>query len=519
MSRFGHLLSAISYGLSAICCLILALSTVVPVCYAQTKSYDIALRLENEGKFKEATSLLEKRLTEPRLSGTLSPAEKETILFQIERMRRIRIDYSLTADELYAQLEHSVKNISREEFNRWLREGKFDARTIDDTLRFVGTSRSNLFFRNADIAARRIPLPDQRNFHEALLNDCISIEKASDSSGTPYVLPKDFRMKMEVTADSGAAKPGEFVKAWLPIPRRFPFQTDFKLVSSSSEPINIAGPNSPIRSVFMEQPADSNGGAKLTIEYTYRAFGVHFNLDKNKILPSPRPVPRKNILNFKDKTLICEDTAYIGFTSEAPNIIFTNKIKRLSREIVGRESNPLLKAKKIYDWISRNIKYSFAREYSTINNISDYCLTKEYGDCGQEAMLFITLCRYNGIPARWQSGWFTFPNAKDIHDWAEIYLLPYGWIPVDPYMGIAANRYMMDLTEKQRNLIHAFYFGGLDQYRMSANSDNNQTLAPAKKYFRSDNVDFQRGELETNTENIYFNKSNYNLQVEEIPTK
>ena len=60
---------------------------------------------------------------------------------------------------------------------------------------------------------------------------------------------------------------------------------------------------------------------------------------------------------------------------------------------------------------------------------------KGYGDCGQEAMLFITLCRLNGVPARWQSGWNTFSRDKSNHDWTEIYLAPYGWMPADPYMG------------------------------------------------------------------------------------
>ena len=476
----------------------------VPCLPAQTKSYDAALRLENEGKFQEATSLLEHVIHDD--AGTLSSVEKEKILFQIERMRRIRIDYSLTADELFAELEQGVKNISKEECNKWIKEGKFDARVIDDTLRFVSTSRSNLFFRNPDIASRKIsptgyfgtPLPKEHEFHEALYNDCIAIEKAADSLSTPYVLPKDFKMEMDVTVDSGTVKAGDTVKAWLPIPHGFPYQKDFELLTSSSKPLAVAPADYPIRSVFMEQPADSNGGAKFTIEYTYKTFGVHFNLKPSKVVRY-------------DKS----DSIYKKFTSEAPNIIFTGKIKKLSKEIVGKERNPLLKAKKIYDWISRDIKYSFAREYSTINNISDYCLTKEYGDCGQEAMLFITLCRYNGVPARWQSGWFTFPNAKDIHDWTQIYVLPYGWIPVDPYMGIASRRYLMDSTAKQRKVVHDFYFGGLDQYRMSANSDNNQTLTPAKKYFRSDNVDFQRGEVETNKSNIYFNEFDYNLDIQE----
>lgn len=465
------------------------------VCISQTKTYNDALRLEDEGKFAEATSMLSGLIGET----SVSPADSEKILYEIERMRRIRIDYSLTADELYSQLERTVRDITRPEFDGWIRDGKFDARIIDDTLRFVGTSRSNLFFRNPEIADRRLPLPDQRAFHTALLRDCISIEKAADSLGTPYVLPKDFNVTMNLTADSGAAVPGEIIRAWLPIPREFPFQVNYRLASCSSRPLNISSPGSTIRSLYMEQPADSTGGSDFKISYKYRTLGVHFNLDRNKILPY-------------DTT----DSVFKKFTSKSPNIIFTDKIKRLSTEIIGNETNPLMKARKIYDWVSGNIKYSFAREYSTISNISDYCLTKEYGDCGQEAMLFITLCRYNGIPARWQSGWFTFPNAKDIHDWTEIYLPPYGWVPVDPYMGIAATRYMNDLTEKERETIRDFYFGGLDQYRMSANSDNNQSLSPVKKFFRSDNVDFQRGELESKTGNIYFNKSDYDLSVEEV---
>ncbi|HMX63205.1 MAG TPA: hypothetical protein PKD58_09075, partial [Candidatus Sumerlaeota bacterium] len=37
---------------------------------------------------------------------------------------------------------------------------------------------------------------------------------------------------------------------------------------------------------------------------------------------------------------------------------------------------------------------------------------------------------------------------------------------------------------------------------------------PEKKSWRSDDVDFQRGELESNGKNIYFDKFNYKLNVE-----
>jgi transglutaminase-like putative cysteine protease len=211
------------------------------------------------------------------------------------------------------------------------------------------------------------------------------------------------------------------------------------------------------------------------------------------------------------------DPALSAFLREGEHVQFTPGIRALSDQITAGETNACLKAKRCYDWISGNIKYSFAIEYSTIRNISEYCRVHGYGDCGQEGLLFITLCRLNGIPARWQSGWNTFPGDKSNHDWTEIYLAPYGWVPVDPYMGIYATRYATSLTAAQRQELRDFYFGGLDQYRMSANSDHSQPLAPAKQAMRSDNVDFQRGELEWGGHNVYFDHFSYELTAKELP--
>ena len=100
----------------------------------------------------------------------------------------------------------------------------------------------------------------------------------------------------------------------------------------------------------------------------------------------------------------------------------------------------------------------------------------------------------------------------------EIYLAPYGWMPVDPYMGIYAMQHATTLNTDQRRQIRDFYFGGLDYYRMAANSDHNQTLTPAKESMRSDDVDFQRGELEWGNHNIYFDKYKWQLEWKELKT-
>ena len=89
-------------------------------------------------------------------------------------------------------------------------------------------------------------------------------------------------------------------------------------------------------------------------------------------------------------------------------------------------------------------------------------------------------------------------------------------MPVDPYMGIWAMRYANTLPHEQKSELRDFYFGGLDQYRMSANSDHSQVLSPAKRTIRSDDVDFQRGELEWVDSNIYFDRFSYNLSMKEV---
>jgi len=56
---------------------------------------------------------------------------------------------------------------------------------------------------------------------------------------------------------------------------------------------------------------------------------------------------------------------------------------------------------------------------------------------------------------------------------------------------------------------------------MAANSDHNQQLSPPKQSMRSDDVDFQRGELEWGGHNIWFDQYSYKLEYKEVkvPTK
>ncbi len=455
--------------------------------------------LELRGQFKQAAEVL----TAAQKDSSLPAGERRRIAFELDRLDRIRKDFPLTEDDLFSALQKSVRGLTRTEFDAWVQEKRFDSRDIDGRRYFMVSSVSNLFFRYPELVSRRNPPRDETKLdHDTL--DCVrAITQAARAAKKPYVLPKRFRASMTVTAAADAAPDGETISAWLPIPRLYPFQTDFELLSTSSPVKHLDDESSPIRSVELEQPARKGQPTRFQIQYAYTIQGVQFGLDPAATQPLSAEAKRE----------------LAPYLAEAPHVVFTPEIRELSRQIAGTETNLCVKARKFYDWIADHILYSYAIEYSTIRNISDYCRSRGYGDCGQEALLFITLCRLNGIPARWQSGWNTFPGGKTIHDWSEIYLAPYGWVPVDPYMGIYAARYATSLTPAERQEIRDFYFGGLDQYRMAANMDHCQQLKPPKRSMRSDTVDFQRGELEWGDHNIYFDHYSFDLKIEELQPK
>ena len=46
------------------------------------------------------------------------------------------------------------------------------------------------------------------------------------------------------------------------------------------------------------------------------------------------------------------------------------------------------------------------------------------------------------------------------------------------------------------------------------NDDISGQFYPAKKYIRSEPFDFQRGEVETSSKNLYFDKWDYDMKIE-----
>ncbi|OHB82644.1 MAG: hypothetical protein A2Z38_01645 [Planctomycetes bacterium RBG_19FT_COMBO_48_8] len=96
--------------------------------------------------------------------------------------------------------------------------------------------------------------------------------------------------------------------------------------------------------------------------------------------------------------------------------------------------------KNIYDYVLDNIEYSILgrKDWGAVKAIQ---LRK--GDCTEYSDLFVALCRAKNIPARVESGYTVgFAPTSTRHNWAEVYLQNYGWVPFDPSTGDVKNAIM-----------------------------------------------------------------------------
>lgn len=283
---------------------------------------------------------------------------------------------------------------------------------------------------------------------------------------------------------------GDTLKVWMPIPKNSRRQQLIDVHSKPTEGVIYGGGEDSHNGIYLEQPVARGNDAHFEIEVEYIAKGMYF--DPDSIL--------KKIQPYKD------DDNYIKYTRmESPHIV---DMTAMARGIVGAETNPFKQSELIYDYIVSHYPWAGAREYSTIPCIPAYVVDRGYGDCGQVALLYISLMRSLGIPARWESGWILLPGDEGIHDWAEVYFEGIGWVPVDVSFG----RYDNASSKKIRN----FYSTGIDSYRMAANSGVCGPLGVPKRYIRSETVDQQVGEVECSKGNLFYPLWDYGLDVVKI---
>lgn len=422
--------------------------------------------------------------------------------WETDLSQRYAVDFDRTREEVKDYIKEYIPDVSDEQIDEWTKSGKLESRVIGKQTMYFHNAAPNLFRIVPELSALKADKDSVSGLqgHEAIDAKTIPVIKNTVeenlAAGKPdpyYALPKRMKVTYKITVPANTLRPGKTLRCWLPYPRSdVGRQTDVKFIEAgvngvpySNDKIIFSDPSCAHSSLYMEAKVKRWKDMTFYEVFEYTSRGEWHPIDSSKVLPYNTESPE-----------------YKEYTSERDkHIIFSDRIRRVADSLTAGISNPYLQAKAIYTWINDNFPWASAREYSTIENIPEYVLSSGHGDCGQVTLLFMTLCRVKGIPTRWQSGFMMHPGDKNLHDWCEAYFEGYGWVPVDQSFGITPYG-------------GYFFLGGIEPYRMIVNTDFGREMSPAKKYPRSETVDFQRGEVEWEQGNLYFNLWNYDLEIE-----
>lgn len=424
-------------------------------------------REERIGNFTQALRLIDRWLKDQRITKI----QEQRLLYEKERVKMILETYPFEETEALNKAREKIKGLSYDEFYDLLENGYIDYIIVDGKRRFQERFIPNIGFALPQYKERMGKDEDSEKAKELLHKRLEAL--LSDQP------PKKYRVRIKMSAKINGD--GESFRVWLPFPKEEFQISDVKLISTSHEDHFISPNNTPQRTIYFESK-----GKEYSVEFEYTVSEWI-----NKVDPSE--VEKPDI----DEHL----------NEEPPHIVFNPYLKRLAQQITQDESNDYFKAMRIYDWITTHVRYSYVRPYATFENISKYVAENLKGDCGFQALLFITLCRIAGIPARWQSGWYANPVFASSHDWALFYVKPYGWLPADPSFGGARRD-----NERYRR----FYFGNLDGFRMVANSEFMKDFEPKTQFYREDPTDNQTGEAETKDKKVKLQSQIQVISFEQI---
>ena len=425
--------------------------------------------LIGSGEFSKAEALINKE-------KGLSVYQKDSLL---SIMSRIRSDFRIPYEEGVRQIQQKFSNASDYNIQQWESKKYIETMTIDGQKYLFRKAVSNL--------DRLVPELSFERRYEGIVGDQKYAKYAEDVIKThnPEThLGDAYRAKVKFTIDvkPDAVPKGETVRVWMPFPYENGRQSNIKLESSSHKV--TYSKNSLHNSIYMEQKAGGKEPLHFEAVFSYDVQPMYYSADF--ILTHLKEYDKSSEL-------------YKKYTStELPQVILTDEMKTLAQRIVGNETNPYRQASLIYDWIDTYFPWAGAREYSTIPNMAEYVLENGHGDCGQVSLLYITLVRSLGIPARWESGWMLHPSNVGMHDWAETYYEGIGWVPVDMSFG--------GLEVSPDSNVRNFYKSGIDMYRLAVNKGVGGEFSPKKNWVRSETVDFQLGEVEWKGGNLFYYK-------------
>ena len=419
------------------------------------------------GDFDRAFHLIDLYLANEKVPAFM----KTRLALEREVLKALPTGYTYSEEDALALVQKEIPDFTKAELDALRDRCAIDWIYINGVPHYFNRFLENLFETDHSYLKRAGILPqggDPDNFarRHALFEE--QREKGS--------VAHRIRVKATLRMNDDVFRPGVRVLAHLPIPADCAEQSDIRIERVFPETGSPDREDAPQRTISWQEVMTENHPFEVEYSYIYRA---RFTDAWNARADAEQP-------DF--------------FTGEqAPHIMFTPYIRDLTAMLTEGAADNLEKARRIYDFVTQNVKYSFSRIYFGLESIAETCARKLVGDCGIQTLLFITLCRCAGVPARWESGLAVGPDATGAHDWCKVYAAPLGWFPVDLSRGGSA-------FARGDETLRQYYFGNLEGDRMVANREFQTEFGVPKEHWRCDPYDNQLGEMETEDRGLLYDE-------------
>ena len=390
------------------------------------------------------------------LGRDIPQALRTRLTLEREIALRLTRDYTTSYEALLSRLQSRFPACTSDDLDRLIADGRADWRLRDGKIRFQNDCADSL-----EINALPV-LTHGEGRHEPE-DDPLGARACAAKMRENGRLALRHRLRHSVWPSDEARQPGARILVHIPMPAETDTQGNLRILDAAPGGFLSDAAQRTLSFDTVDRP-----GQVYFAEYTFDAV--------------QRYVP------FAPEAVCAEQPdAFRG--EEYPHIRFTPYLRALAQEIAGTEPNALLRARRIYDFITKRVAYSYMPDYLVIENLPEYAAMNLRGDCGVQALLFITLCRIAGIGAVWQSGLSLRPGRAGSHDWARYYVAPFGWLYADLSCG-------GDAWREGDAAMHDFYSRCTVPLRMIANNAFGTPFDPPKRYLRIDPFDSQTGEIE-----------------------
>lgn len=478
--------------------------------YLRVKCPEHIENLVKMGAFNQARVAIKKHMT-----LEIPSILKQRLEHELLTMALIERDFLHTKSDLFEALAPHIVGLDLAELDTFEAEGYMLWHMVEGEKKYHKRAVKTVLKENHSIE-KRLNLegyePAQAYLSEYnALERAIEKMKSAGEMSVEMTIKTGLKIKANVLKNLSTSESDITRRFYLPIPRRAHFTKAVELLEASNSNYQIASEEALQRVVYFE----SNQDDAFEIKYRFSNHMVYrplYEIAEALEAKNTDQTTSNQVDFFNAKKMNLYDTldekAQEKFLKEkSPHILFTPLLVDLAQKIVGQEKNPLIKAKRVYDYITQHIRYRFMVPYRMLLNIPEYGALNMVGDCGVQSLLFITLLRIVGVPATFASGLAISPDGDcGMHDWSAFYVKPYGWCFADASYGGSA--YRSDLVAKWH-----FYFGNLDPYRMMSNFDFQESFEFPKFFMRDDPYDNQVGEVETNLESLYSDDYIENTQL------